>query len=179
MYESRGRVRFLTDYRFCLLAGKKMQTGAYVAFSVFLKLIVLLYVCYFAFRYRLADYCYILWPLLLVFLIVMFPLLFPRLTNAVRLRVQLQKRPPAHMLFLYDRISIERPDSTEEIFYSEIVEIVRIKDSFFLFMTDTRAVLIESSNLCSGDPEGLAPFLSEKCALPVRSFPNVLAYRKE
>lgn len=117
--------------------------------------------------------------ILVVYLIIAFPLLFPDLRAAIRAYRIERKKPEGHIRYMADRIRHEREDVISDIFYSEVTEIVEIRDTFYLLLGDYQIFFEDKKRLTGADPEAFGAFLSEKCSLPVRRFSSVLAYRKE
>lgn len=179
MYESSGRTSFADYYRFFMLWRKKTGNVSSVLISLLFKLLMLYGIWLMIRIIRDRLMILVLVPMLLLLLFFIFPQAFPVPYGAILSTVASRKRSPSHDIYLHDRIICEKEYCREENYYGEIGEIVRIRDCFFLFVTDARGYIQSIKNLKGADTDSFATFISEKCSLPVRSFSSSLSYRKE
>ena len=180
MYESCHYATSFADYyRIYLLSARRKINIPSILLRVFLTGVLIYLICITVSAGRDIALTPQYLALCFISLYFVIPVLFPKLLAAFRNSRKERKRPERSVSYQFDRIRFEGADSVMEVFYSEIVEIVELKGLYVFFLGNMRFISENKQNLRGGDPEAFGAFLSEKCSLPVRSFPSALAYRKE
>lgn len=179
MFEAEGKESLMDYYRFYQLGRKKLRRFSVVIADWLYRFLLLYLIWAFTRIFRNGFFLDFSTLFLSVGFIYSIKIVFSAFFAAWASYRSSQKKASSHTTYEDDRIVFSSSDKTAVSYYNEIVEIVRVKDCIYLFLGENRAIIQPQSSLSGGSFDRFADFISEKCSLPVRSFPRACAYRKE